>query len=84
MNFTLRYSNGISEDYSTFRSAMLAALEKYPDGYAVDAGGSVVDSDMQDVEYDVRLSRVAMIWENEEDSENDDGANAVATISKSN
>ncbi len=80
MNCTAKYSNGRSENYDSLQEAMTAILVQYPDGYAVDAGGFAVDADTEDDSYDVSGGRAAMVWASEEDSENDPGVNAVATL----
>ena len=79
-NCTVTYSNGSSECYDSLQEAMVAVFQIYPNGYAVDAGGYEVDAGTEDGSYDVRGRRAAMVWSSKEMSENDPGANAVATL----
>lgn len=72
MDYEIRYSNG----------KRLTVYDSEEDDFY-----SVIEADYPDAEYgdweqvslDGKLERM-LVWENEEDSEDDDGSNAVASV----
>lgn len=81
MNCTVRYSNGEQEEnYDTIQQATASLLARWPDGVVCDAGGFEVNEYTDDLNYDIRSGRIALVWPDEATSINDDGALAVASI----
>jgi hypothetical protein len=80
MECTVRFSNGITEDFATIQAAAASLLESYPDGVIYDAGGDDHDADDSDGRYEIRNCRAALVWTCEADSADDDGARSVAEI----
>ena len=75
------YTNGQpAVEYDSVREAATALLAEYPDGVIYDAGGFEHDADDEDASYDLRSGRIALVWDSEAASVNDDGARAVAEI----
>ena len=60
---------------------MQALMGTYPDAVAYDAGGFAVHALLPpDDAYDIRLGRAALLWYTEEESINDPGVYAFASI----
>ena len=80
---TVAYTDGRpTREYDSVREAATALLTEYPDGVIYDAGGFAHDADDEDTSYDVRSGRIALVWDSEAASVNDDGARAVAEIGR--
>lgn len=81
MKYRIDYSNGSkSETFDSIADAVESLQERYPDSVVYDAGGHERASYSPDSAYDVRNGRAALVWRNEAESVNDDGARAVASI----
>lgn len=79
--YEVNYTNGkAGQEFETIQEAAKSLLSEYPDGVIYDAGGFEQSEYSLDSEYDVRNERAALVWASEEDSVNDDGAKAVASI----
>lgn len=64
------YTNGRSESYESYDAAVEALTTEYPDA-EIGHDGDLSDGGDR-----------TLVWESEEDSVNDDGAKAVASIRK--
>jgi hypothetical protein len=82
MAITLTFTNGAPDQtFDSIQDAARAAEDQYPGCVVYDAGGFKRHSYFAvDSNYDVRDGRAALIWRNEAESVNDDGARAVASI----
>ena len=81
MKVKVNYTNGSpSAVHDSIQEAVETILSHYPDGVIYDAGGFERASYSPDSAYDVRNGRAALVWRNEAESVNDDGARAIASI----
>jgi len=77
--YVIRYSHTTQEDqFETWAEVWEALSADWPERYVVDAFGFYLD-EWSDA--DLSDGR-AMVWGNENDSVNDDGVRAVATVSQ--
>jgi len=68
MNYELQYSNGIVEQFNTYREAAEAFVERYPNGWAGHDGDLSEGGDR------------TYCWRDEGESLDDDGSRAVAVV----
>lgn len=66
--FTVRWSNGNERRYGTYEAAVAGVLDSYPDA-EIGHDGDISDG-----------GDLTLVWATEADSEDDDGANAIASI----
>lgn len=77
---TLKYTSGESHEFKSIQAAAQAVLGRHEDAVIYDAGNFPQSGESKDSAYEVRNGRAALIWHSEAESENDDGANAFASI----
>ena len=79
MEYKVTYTNGnASETHATLADAFRSLLARFPDLSAYTDDGCRVNEEAPEWHAVERI----IVWENEDDSEEDDGARAVASISR--
>jgi len=80
MGLQLEWTDGTTVELETAQAAAELVRGRYPEMVIYDAGAFARDDDDDLEDYDIRSGRVALYWETEEASEDDDGSHSVAEL----
>jgi len=85
MTIHISHSNGRTESHDTAQEAWASIMVNYPEAYVMRESGQEEFADAEDLEmltvagFGLVEDR-ALVWEDEDASEDDDGSGAVASI----